>query len=76
MKDSIDWSHVSQIVKACARDEDGQAWLHNTADIAPGFATWRGNPNTRMTRADDVFASYRPGTCDWRESLITRPEGA
>ena len=66
--DSIDWSHVAQGFDYCARDNNGEAYL--SQDL-PTIASqlWCAGIYVRA----DVFASYRPGTVDWRDSLITRP---
>ena len=68
-KPSVDWSHVA----------DDLNWL---ATHPAGFPTLSSNQPKIMGRGwlaaghfvrANVFASYTPGTCDWRDSLVKRP---
>ena len=73
--DSIDWTHVAPQYKWMARDHSGLAFLFSEKpNLSHSF--WK------LGIFDDVplakvlgFASYRRGTCDWRDSLVQRPEG-
>lgn len=69
-KPSIDWSNVAKEYKWLARDGDNTAWLY---DEKPDAANriWLGNGETHGEAA--THASYTPGTCDWRDSLVERP---
>jgi hypothetical protein len=69
-KPSIDWSHVAPEFKWLSRDEDGTGWLHAEK---PTLIARYWAPKKSFRRAC-VFASYRPGTCDWKDSLVERPE--
>lgn len=70
-KDEIDWSHVAPDFKRMARDEDGDAWFYVDDPFLEGECWWCARGNTASANA---FASYKRGTCDWRESLVRRPE--
>lgn len=67
--DSIDWSHVAPEWRFMARDRGGLAWLYSN-EPRPEENSWRFGRD--LTKAD-AFASYRIGTCDWKDSLVVRP---
>ena len=69
-KPSIDWSHVSENLQYLVMDEDGECYLY--ADKPKhGSQQWTANlPCTPATH----FASFTSGTCDWRDSLVKRPD--
>jgi hypothetical protein len=69
-KPSIDWSHVAPEYKWLARDENGDVFVYAGQPSAYD-GIWKCVGGHRMT---DVFASCTPGTCDWRDSLVERPE--
>jgi hypothetical protein len=69
-KPSIDWSVLSEEVVAIATDENGRSWGYRKVPVIEG-SHWSG---VGLFRADFI-ASFTPGTCDWRDSLIVRPEG-
>ena len=68
-KPSIDWSHVSPEYKYLAQDANGGGYLcgkepsHYTSAWSMEF------PYLSAT----TFTSYVPGTCDWKDSLVKRP---
>ena len=71
-KPSINWEHVRGEYKFLAQDEDGSAWLYcekPELDI-DGWDVTQGECSTVYS-----YASYTPGTCDWKDSLVARPEG-
>lgn len=71
-KDELDWSHVAPEYKWMARDEDGEAFLFHTEPfIEAGTEFWNAMTYTADATA---FASYKRGSCDWRDSLVRRPE--
>lgn len=72
-KPSIDWSHVDPRLKWLARDADGQTYLYE--DMPELVAACFDGSDCDWVYVNDVFASYKPGTCDWRDSLVKRPEG-
>jgi hypothetical protein len=69
-KPSIDWEHVRGEYKFLAQDIDGNAWLYwEKPELrACGWQTTRGE-----CAEAQQFASYTPGTCDWKDSLVERP---
>lgn len=69
-KPSIDWSHVSESFQYLAMDEDGRCWLW-VSKPAPFQDKWDGRG---VTAKAENFASFIPGTCDWKDSLVERPE--
>lgn len=70
VKPWINWSHVSERFRYLAMDEGGRCWLWES-EPAPFGREWSGGG--KATKAES-FASFTPGTCDWRDSLVKRPE--
>lgn len=68
-KPSIDWSHVSDQINAMMTDPHGQSWLTETIPYR-GACDWLDGGNPIPAEA---FASFVPGNCDWRNSLVVRP---
>ncbi len=69
-KPSIDWDHVSCEFKWMAKDSDGRTFVYN-APPCLGFRRWDFYGIYVIATA---FASFTPGTCDWKDSLVRRPE--
>lgn len=68
-KPSIEWSHVNTHFKWLAQDSNGMYHLYTDKPLQ-GNRQWTTNlPCTPATH----FASFTPGTCDWRDSLVKRP---
>jgi hypothetical protein len=67
-KPSIDVAHVAAEWKWLARNRIGSIFLHRKRPFV--------NCSSWITHGEDIvadariFASYDPGTCDWRESLV------
>ena len=68
-KPSIDWSHVNTHYKWLAMDADGKFHLYTDKPLQ-GNQQW--TTNLPCTPAIN-FASFVPGTCDWKDSLVKRP---
>ena len=70
VKPSIDWSHVSSEYNYLAQDSDGEGYLcgEKPSRIESGW-----NVESPYIYAN-AFTSYIPGTCDWKDSLVKRPE--
>ncbi len=68
-KPSIDWSHVSPEYNYLAQDENGDGYLCGKNPHRMGMAWSMETPNIRAT----TFTSYEPGTCNWKDSLVKRP---
>ena len=69
-KPSIDWSHVSSEYNYLVKDSDGEGYLcgEEPSRVKSGWNA--GRPCISAT----AFTSYVPGTCDWKDSLVKRPE--
>ena len=69
VKPSIDWSHVSSEFNYLIQDSDGAGYLcsKKPARVEGGW-----NVESHYICAD-AFTSYEPGTCDWKDSLVERP---
>lgn len=68
--DAISWIVVAPQVKAMARDADGEAHLFDGIPyIYKQNDRWSGGELAQAS----TFASYRRGTCDWKDSLVVRP---
>jgi hypothetical protein len=65
--DIVDWSQVT--VDWIARDQFGCAYGFFKRPTLASGAIW----NQRCYRIDGLIPSYRLGTVDWRDSLISRP---
>ena len=69
-KPSIDWNHVSEDFKYLAMDADGECYIYSDKP-SRGGQQWVSS--LRLAVADH-FASFTPGTCDWQDSLVKRPD--
>ena len=68
-KPSIDWSHVNVYFKWLAMDADGRFHLYTDKPLQ-GNQQW----TTNLLGTPAIhFASFVPGTCDWKDSLVKRP---
>ncbi len=73
-KPSIDWSHVHGKYNYLATDDMGNAWLYGKEPtIDDDNGCW--DVELSEFALADTHVSYAPGTCDWKESLVKRPEG-
>ena len=70
IKPSIDWNHVSKDFRYLVMDADGRCWLWVTKP-APFQEQWCGGG--AAVKAEN-FSSFISGTCDWKDSLVKRPE--
>ena len=71
-KPSINWEHVDSKFKYLAEDADGDAFLYEKEPFSTMTAFSNGGGDVAEVF---MFASYVKGTCDWKESLVKRPEG-
>lgn len=70
-KPSINWLHVRDEYKFLARSASGNAWIYSEEPtLDEGF--WAAEPGV-YAKANS-YVSYTPGTCDWEDSLVKRPE--
>jgi len=72
-KPSVDWSALDEKWRFIAVDGDDWAYAH--AERPNIYDKQWVVPGGDCFRIDGFLSSYRPGTCDWRDSLIERPEG-
>ena len=73
VKPSIDWDHVHSKFKYLAQDADGSAWLYAEKPQINHSSHWSGVLGGHAKA--ESHATYDPGTCDWKDSLIERPTG-
>lgn len=75
-KPFIDWSHVSKRFKWMATDKDGNTYLYVEKPVVNNEAFFmEGNHmHADFVRAN-LYASFVPGDCDWKDSLVGRSEG-
>ena len=69
-KPSIDWSHVSPEYNYLVQDSDDEGYL---CSEKPSRTKSGWNTESSYISAT-IFTSYVPGTCDWKGSLVKRPE--
>ena len=70
-KPSIDWGHIRSEYQYLAQDANGSAWLFCEKPEA-GADHWYATQGTCSEAESHV--SYVPGICDWRGSLVKRPD--
>ena len=70
-KPSVDWSHVDKRFNYLATDSNGTSYFFMNKPIQR--SSWWGVQDGECLSAD-AFASFTPGTCDWTDSLVERPE--
>ena len=68
-KPSIDWSNVSKDFQYLAMDENGKHHLF-AEKPEPVILEWASD---MLYIKADHFASFTPGTCNWSDSLVERP---
>jgi hypothetical protein len=68
-KPSIDWDHVDDWVTCMATDQIGR---HQFFESRPVKDTWGWVSDGRIEMVE-AFKSFRPGTCDWKDSLVMKP---
>ena len=68
-KPSVDWTSVGAMWNAMATEYSGTTWLHARK---PQWSDgrWIGGRGGLIATN---YASFVPGTCDWRDSLVMRP---
>lgn len=71
-KPSINWEHVNSKFNYLAEEPEGGAFLSEEEPFIAASSAW-GVTSGEVVEAH-MFASYVKGTCDWKDSLIKRPE--
>lgn len=69
-KPSINWDHVAPWVRYMVKRSFGEAW---GLECKPHLEPERWYATTGRMTVLNGFASYDPGTCDWKDSLVSRP---
>ena len=69
-KPSIDWSHVSPEYNYLVQDSDGEGYLCGKKPTHVKSGWFAESVNISAS----TFTSYTPGTCDWKDSLVKRPD--
>ena len=72
-KPSINWEHVDEKFKWLAVNMDDGPWLYECKPTTGDANLWL--PSKGESFKISGLASYVPGTCDWKDSLVKRPEG-
>lgn len=72
VKPSIDWSHVKAEYKWLSVDGNSSAFVFENMPFIDERNYWQ--PSDGACFKVDGLASYVRGTCDWKDSLIKRPE--
>ena len=70
---TVRWEHMPTWAKWAARDEDGAIWVFEEFPKLWSDVWGRGDGD--RNRIDQFPGLSDPGTVDWRDSLIQRPEG-
>ena len=72
-KPSINWSHVKDEYKWLSVDATGSAYVYEDEPERSESDHWYSHKGSLSEVSG--LASYVPGTCDWQDSLVKRPEG-
>ena len=70
-KPSINWDHVKENFRYLMMDECGRHWLTTNRPTIP--ATPERWICGGVAQSAGQFASLVPGTCNWKDSLVKRP---
>lgn len=71
VKPSINWEHVRGEYKFLAEDANGNVWLYSEE---PVISEDRWVVTRLFCASAHSYASYTPGTCNWKDSLVARPK--
>ena len=71
-KPSIDWTQIKDEYKWLAVDVNNCAYVYENEPNIDGIAYWSTSSATYF--CVNGLVSYSRGTCDWKESLVKRPE--
>ena len=69
-KPSIDWGHVSPDYNYLVQDAHGRGYLCAKKPHRENTAWSMETPYIRAA----TFTSYEPGACNWKDSLVKRPD--
>lgn len=70
----VNWPMFGKRWKHAAKDPNDHLWLYETHP-ALDKAFWTALGHSVMLTRDDMLSeeAYKLGTCDWRDSLVSRP---
>ena len=71
--DMINWEHVAPEYNFMARDKDGLACIFEDRPSIRHREFWIAGGGSEVGDSVHLFASYRRGTVDWKDSLVIRP---
>ena len=71
-KPSINWLHVKDEYKWLSVDKEGSAYVYENEPERSESDYWISLKGS-LTEVNGL-ASYTPGTCDWQDSLVKRPD--
>jgi hypothetical protein len=72
-KPSINWDHVHPDYKYLFTESDGSSYLV-ASEPTQSRTRWLIDIEDEDYITPEIFASFIPGDCDWKESLVQRPE--
>lgn len=72
IKPSVDWSQVPDCWNWMATDKDGGTFFFRTEPSIVGMY-WKGSEHANIV-VHMMHTSFVPGTCDWKDSLVQRPQ--
>lgn len=72
-KPSINWDHVRPDYKYLFTDSDGGSYIVKSEPTL-SRTCWLADLEDEYYLKAEGFASFIPGDCDWKESLVRRPE--
>lgn len=70
-KPSIDWPHVHPDFNYLATEDTGDTYLYEMIPSACDDGYWGVGGLCALAIS---HASFKPGTCDWKDSLVERPK--
>ena len=71
-KPSIDWDHVSEEFQYLAMNKEGLHLLF-AEEPTRGDVEWTAPAPYELYILAEHFTSFVPGTCNWKDSLVKRP---
>lgn len=72
-KPNINWEHVNKKFKYMATDKNGDTFLYSELPY-PSSNNYHWWYDCGETTDALYFTSFTPGTCNWKDSLVVRPE--
>lgn len=69
---SINWDQLHPDYNWIATDKDGRSFAYTEEPYNSGYS-WSHRSGSYSPELS-VFASFKAGTCDWKDSLVQRPQ--